>query len=310
MLSPKVALRSLVVPIDQCLTVSMGQIDRGRLQELRQRRFDEAPVTDSDRIVGIVHTGDVAVLADAGLPLTLDRVRPAEGGSVLYCTPRLGAPVDEVLERLSKNRSVLVASEGVGSAPRIVGFLTCSDLNKHHFRHVMYSPLAKLEEVLASMIEETCPVKGDEWPWLAHLDEDAQARLLGGWELARRKGVDLSPTAGATLTQLLQVVVKVEGLRNRLNVSYGSAREIARGISVLRNGVMHPVRPMVAGPWDVQRVRRALLAALEWTDRAVTGDPTPDCQPAHSQPQSNAQTGPDRDRRTKNAKSRNCPTRG
>ena len=76
--------------------------------------------------------------------------------------------------------------------------------------------------------------------------------MLGYWELSKRRGVDISPLAAVTLTQLLTIVAKVDGLRERLGFNRRKEinREIGR-VPEFRNRIMHPVRPLILEQMDV-----------------------------------------------------------
>jgi hypothetical protein len=110
------------------------------------------------------------------------------------------ASLDELLRDLSETRSVLVRDQYKQEA---VGLVTISDLNRHEFRAILYQIFAELEAGLARLLTTRF---SEPWDWIAKLADDHQAAILGHWEVAKRKGINIGPQAGATLTHLIKAV--------------------------------------------------------------------------------------------------------
>jgi hypothetical protein len=110
----------------------------------------------------------------------------------------------------------------------------------------------------------------DPWDWIERLDERSQPQVLGYWELAKRKGVDVGPVAATTLSQLLGVVAKRKDLLQRLGFASRNAFEEETGsIPDTRNKVMHPVRPLVLNQEEVRKVRDAVLCVSSLTEQLL-----------------------------------------
>ena len=142
-----------------------------------------------------------------------------------------------------------------------------SDLNRHAMRSCLYDALAMLESELARLIERRYT---DVWEWVQYLNEEAQVRVLGYWELTRRRDLDVGPIAATTLTHLLHVLASDKRLLTALGFnSKNQFENMAGRIPRLRNSVMHPVRPLVLSPADAASVLATLLGAVELTRRVL-----------------------------------------
>jgi hypothetical protein len=219
-------------------------------------RYDERP-GDPGFPEGIVTTEYLKEVLERGKPL--DRHDPKITAATIPLDPSLGV----LLDALSKERAALVVEDehqGTSMFRLFHGLITISDLNRQSFRSLLYTLLADLEAGLSRFIEARCP---EPWDWLATLSEDHQVRLLGYWELAKRRSVDVGPVAAATLAQLLTAVGKLEVPRAELGYSSRNKFEDATGkIPRLRNDVMHPVRPLILGVQDVAQTRQTIDSVL------------------------------------------------
>ncbi|MGE3108396.1 MAG: hypothetical protein AB7G11_03755 [Phycisphaerales bacterium] len=221
------------------------------LERLQQNEYDQAPVMVSGRPTGMVPTNRLSALLAAGTPLNSDE--PA------LVRDRLApdATLDQVLDVIATHRSAIVSdgADGVDA-----GFITLSDLNKHSLRSELYPLFAELEAELAAAIEAR---HVDPWTWLEFLDKDKQARLVGYWELSKREGVDIGPLAGTMPSELSRIVERTDPLRRALGFdSKGKWGDFVGGLVELRNGIMHPVRPLFATTQDVADVRQQLARLL------------------------------------------------
>src|ERR1051326_3778875 len=245
---PSVNLHTLMVALPECITVSLETLSEDTVGNLEQHRFDDAPVMRSGQVVGIASTRELRRRLSEGLPLTEDGYRPAGGETVILADAADTVPADILLKQLATNRSMLVARGTSLGRPEVVGFITVSDLNRHAMRSSLYDALAVLESALARLIERRY---SDVWEWVRYLNEEAQVRVLGYWELTRRQELDVGPIAATTLTYLLHVLASDRGLLTALGYTSKAKFEAAAGhIPRLRNSVMHPVRPLVLSPSD------------------------------------------------------------
>jgi hypothetical protein len=254
----------LYTSLDRCVCVELGPVKSDDVQDLMEHRFDQAPVVTRydahDRPgfpEGLVSTEHLRALLDSGLPLLRDD--PEIVAPTLPREPTLGV----VLETLSTARAALVIEEerqNEAAFRTFHGLITISDLNRQSFRSLLYGLFAELEAGLARFLEARCP---DPWEWLSKLSEDHQVRLIGSWELSRRNGVDISPVAAATLTVLLTAIAGTKRLRSELGYESRTKFDDATGkLAMLRNQVMHPVRPLVLAAADVTAIREKLATVF------------------------------------------------
>lgn len=262
-------LERLCIPLDRCVTVTPGPVDPLVLSTLTERGYDQTPVYDpsSRCYYGLAETGYLRSLLEAGKPLRHDdgRIRDEERNFRVSSF----VTIFDLLEKMAAQRAVIVISESdateYGPGEIIWGLFTISDLNRHAVRSAIYHLLADVEAGMAKWLEALLP---DPWAWLRYLDEEQQARILGYWELSRRKGMDVGPVAAVTLAQLLKVFSRDERAARQLGYESRSKFEKAVGrLPYIRNGVMHPVRPLVLAHEDVERINRGVLTLEKLRDR-------------------------------------------
>jgi CBS domain-containing protein len=264
---PSVNLRTLMVALPDCLTVPLEGLSEGVVGSLEQHRFDDAPVIHRAEVVGIASTRELRRRLSEGRPLTPDGYRPLGQDSVILVDESDTVQADLLLNQLAANHSMLVARGTSLEHQLVVGFVTASDLNRHAMRSCLYDALAMLESGLARLVERHYR---DPWDWVRFLNEEAQVRVLGYWELTRRQELDVGPIAATTLTHLLHVLASDKSLLTSVGFSSKAQFENAAGrIPRLRNSVMHPVRPLVLRPADAASVLTTLQGTLELTRRVL-----------------------------------------
>ena len=265
---PYVNLRTLMVALPECITVSLETLSEGAVGNLEQHKFDDAPVVQGRDVLGIASTRELRRRLSERLPLTEDGYRPVGGESVILADEGDTVPADVLLKQLAANRSMLVAKGTSVGRQHVVGFITVSDLNRHAMRSCLYDALAVLESALARLIERRY---SDVWEWVRYLNEEAQVRVLGYWELTRRQELDVGPIAATTLTYLLHVLASDKRLLRALGFTSKAQFENAAGhIPRVRNSVMHPVRPLVLNPSDAASVLETLQGTVEITRRVLS----------------------------------------
>jgi hypothetical protein len=170
-----------------------------------------------------------------------------------------------VLDTLRANVAVVVIVDQAEAGQCPLGLLTRSDLNKHPFRAIIYSLLAALETRLAKLVRNQFE---DPWVWVSRLNEEKQARILGYWELSKRKGIDVGPVSATTLAELLTIVAGTNELRSSLGYKSRNSFEDAIGrLPDLRNQIMHPVRPLITDVDSVTKLKTDLSAVITFTDQ-------------------------------------------
>jgi len=249
-------LRSIATPFEDCVSLRVGEVVPEVLARLEQSEFTQAPVLDHDgRPLGVIATNAARAILDRHATLESDSQEIIRDRLPVACA------VERLLASLKDASGLLVEDDG-----EACGLVALSDLNRHGFRSVLYGVFAELEALLARLIDVAFP---DPWVWLESLREDLQARLVGYWEVSRRRGVNIGPQAGATTTELLRVLAWSEELRRSLGYPSRSAFDRATSsIPDHRNMVMHPVRPLLLDPSEVVHLQEALEHVLSLIDRS------------------------------------------
>ena len=283
---------------EQWIRAELGRVPSEVTARLEEEGFDQAPVRypESDLGWGLVSTTTLKALSRACQALEPAHLEPGDCGIYFQDVPdpydegvpapwrlellldslvmrsagfvclRYEPPVltEEELGEEHEFKRLFGAATGVlGSRGTergyIIGLMTRSDLNRRAVRAVLYHVLFELEERLSRFVQA---VHVDVSEWIRFLREESQARVLGWWEVSRRKGIDLAPIHTATLTELAQVVESSQLAREKLGFqSATKVREALQPIKDVRNKVMHPVRPLVLGAEDVAQLKAALDSA-------------------------------------------------
>lgn len=264
-----VPLEDICIRLADCVSVQPGPIDDCSLNALLEKGYDQAPVDDpaTNRFWGLVDTEHLIELKRHGKHLDENdpHVRDEEK---LFRTGSFTS-IYGLLDKLRNLRAIIVvrvsSASDYGYAEFIAGLFTISDLNRHAIRTILYRLLASVEDGLARIVERQ---HADPWDWIRLLNEDAQVRALGYWEISKRRGVDIGPIASLNLTHLLGIVAKSPRLLGLLEFKARSAFEKFTGcIPDFRNRIMHPVRPLVLGQQDVEGVYKAARSLEELRDR-------------------------------------------
>src|SRR5262245_6443429 len=236
---PIVDLRELLIPWEKCFSMKLGPIDDESIEVMKSSRYDFAPVLyrqSPEVVLGLISRERLEKLHSHNLPLAADD----EGITRPEVQNRIR--MDALLEVVQEKQANIVVDE-MAEGKKALGLFTVADLNRHPFRAEIYFSLAHLESELAKLIRRSYD---DPWKWLELLSDDQQARIIGYWEVSKKRGVDNGPVAAAMLTELLKVAVKAEPLRQTLGYDSATALKKAIGrIPNLRNQIMHPVRPLI-----------------------------------------------------------------
>jgi hypothetical protein len=263
-----VRLEEICVPLSECVCVVPGPISDDVLQALSQGSFDQAPVCDDRASIcyGLISRLRLEQLHRMGLPLEQNdsAISNAEFRVGIHTTAY------DIIDRLAASPAAIVIQESdaieYGHAEWLVGLLTISDLNKHAIRGTLYRLISEAEAAIAALMRHTFD---DPWDWIKLLNEDYQVRVLGFWELARRRDVDIGPVAAVTLSNLLTIIGKSSDLRSRLGYSSRKRFEKSTGkIPDFRNRIMHPVRPLILNRKDVEQLREVTLVLENLRDRS------------------------------------------
>lgn len=255
----------LRVDPEDCICAAPGPVDHLVVACLRARDFDQSPVVDSDgSVLGLVKTDCLEGLLENRRPVTANDAAINDYECWELDGPEL--PLVKLLERFLVVTAVVLTNL---DHTNFEGLLTISDLNKPAIRNRLYTLMANLEVQLARLVSRSFD---DPWDWVKLLREEQQVQVLGYWELARKKGVDVGPTASMTLAQLLTVAEKATEIR--LKVGYDSRTAFNKDfgrVPGIRNCVMHPVRPLILGREDVQRVL-SVIHVIQKTARRLRNE--------------------------------------
>lgn len=249
-------IRGMFTWIFDCVVVMLGSVDEPVLRKLEANHYDQAPVKDSEtgQVIGVIDTHRLRALFEANIPLARD-----EPGIKLR-TSSVTVELEDFLSKLELDRSLLVTR----NSGEVVGLFTVSDLNSHRFRAAIYPYLARLESDLADLIDLEFD---DPWQWLKWLGDGAIG-VVGHWQVLKRRGMDLSATSGASLTQLLQVIENHEPLLRMAGFeSKTKLGQFRRQIGPIRNAVMHPARPLIDHENRVASLRAVLSLAMSTCGR-------------------------------------------
>jgi hypothetical protein len=248
----------IVTPRAQCVCVSAGRIEPATVRELELLGYDYAPVVDGSKLVGLASTICLRQRLGEGSDLL--------EADILQPTPvSCNATLRQLLTALAAPSAVIISDQSCNTTQigGWDGLVTAADLNRHYFRSVAYGFLAELEIGLARVIGRA---NLDHLVWLKALSEDGQARVLGYWQLAQINGVDTGPLSACMLTELFKIAAQNKAVHEALG--YQSKSEFEKEVSCLpqfRNRVMHPVRPIILKPCDVENA----LKALEHASRVI-----------------------------------------
>lgn len=251
-----IPLENVCIRLDECVCVRPGPVSDQVLGILDQKRYDQAPVYDpeSRTCYGLAHTSYLRQLRSEGRNLKADDPHVHDENKEF----RVGVHTNiyQLVNKLKSKSAVIVIKESdateYGHAEFLLGLFTMSDLNRHEIRSVLYRLFSNVESGIAKLVEQHIP---EPWEWITLLGEEQQVRVLGYWELAKRRDVDIGPIAATTLTNLLTIVGKSPGLRTVFGFRSRKKFDKYSGkLPEFRNRIMHPVRPVVLDQQDVKEL--------------------------------------------------------
>lgn len=245
---------SIATPTEKCLKVGLGIPDPNLVATAELSRYDHLMVANEQNL-------PVGILSIRSARLCVSQMFRVEdlGSDIWTHELQRYSPVGDILEKLSAVGAVIVRNSAADGS-NVAGLLTVSDLNRARFRFEVYPIVAQLELNLSNFIEAFVP---DPWTWIDSLSDDKQVRVIGRWEVERRKHVDTSPINSLTLSELINIIGKIPKLYRMLGYESGKKFTVAvKGFVDVRNQVMHPVRPLVVDSAAV-KLLRVYLANME-----------------------------------------------
>lgn len=263
-------LRDLCIPLDKCASVQLGEVTQSDCEWLLQNGFDQAVVQVPTSPIGwrLVSTKHLGWLVKERRALTLDDSHYLPDDTAELAFDLWFTGLDELVGCLTTRSAALVYGESkvttFGPADEreealcreVFGLITLADLNTQVVRAAAYDRLSRLEIGLANLVASN---HAEPWDWIGKLNEDAQVRIIGSWELSKRHNVQLDPISASTLVQLISVLSKSSSILASLG--FRSRKEFDKStgkIAAIRNRIMHPVRPLVLEGSEVQELYSVL----------------------------------------------------
>lgn len=226
-----IQVRHLQVELEEAMTLEPGDDARQAAASLAERGFDQAPVTENGRIVGLFWSERAH---DRG-----SRVIDALDTVAIENLVSADAPVSHALAWLADARCLFVLD-----GRRISGFVTEADLNKQPARVYFYLLVASLETALAQLLRRW--TGGDEERVVAALPTGIRRRVLAARSESRADDVDADIIAFLLFSDILRVIGRIPSLLELLGARSTSAWENRTGALVgLRNAVMHPTKELL-----------------------------------------------------------------
>lgn len=250
-ISKAITVRHLMAPIGSAVAVSASDASGATAEHLTRLHFDQAPVLEDGRVIGLVKTSEL-LSADPDSSVLVHSL----ASSYLV---NAEAPVSEVLGRLLSVPMLFVVDE-----TGLTGFVTPSDLNKHPARTHFYLLLADLEMTMAEEARAHFP--GPDGA-LKCLSEERRPIVLARHAANQSFNVDADVLTAFEFADLF-VTMQKTSLHNKFGVdSPTSWRATGWQLVEFRNDVMHPTREFL-GRRTVRelletegKLRRMLLAS-------------------------------------------------
>lgn len=241
-------VRLIQTPLADARCVGFDDDAAAAAAMLRAENFDQAPVTQSGRVVG------VATRKTLGAAATVrEAVRPLSDGMMISGDTPLGA----VPALLATEPFLFVVDQA-----RIAGFVTSWDLNKQPARAHLYLLLAQLEMSLAALLRRR--YGREQRAMIELLDPDRGQKIQGRFRKARRDDRESDIAALLDFQDLFDIAGADEYLRRRLGFQTPEAwANAVSGFGTTREGVMHLTGELVGG-----RLRLEELIDIEHRARA------------------------------------------
>jgi hypothetical protein len=245
----------LAVPMAQAFAVAPRDDAAEAAARLRERRFDQAPVMERERILGFILTRK---LTETRMRYVSDAMVPLGSGNVVSADASIGRLMEWIIEP-----GFLFVLEGRD----VTGFIAPSDFNKQPVRGYLYLLLARLEIGLAEHVRRRF---NDQEQALALLPPDGRDVVRSRYEEDRDANGESELVAYFDFSDLVKVVSADADLRQIVSgQSRNGWSNYAGGLVQLRNEVMHPVRNTVLAKGGLIRLQdreqrmRALIEKVE-----------------------------------------------
>jgi hypothetical protein len=242
-----IQVRHLQVRLSDAVTFAQSDRAKWAATELASRGFDQAPVIEDGRLIGLVRV----VKLRQGARVVKDALDPIKAEDLVSAD----APVSKALDWLLVKPCLFVL-EG----REITGFFLQSDLNKQPARTYFYLLVAGLELGLAQRLRAW--TGGVEDRVLAVMPDQTRRRVLKERESGHEDDVDADLVAYMNFSEILRLAGHIPEIRETFGVkSPESWDDLTSGFVRLRTSVMHPTKNLLG--------RERLLPALASLDRSL-----------------------------------------
>jgi hypothetical protein len=149
--------------------------------------------------------------------------------------------------------------------------INLADLDKRGIREMLYPPIAELESLIASRLQDHHPESEQMIDDLS--DSAINARTIGGWYRDRKSDVELHIAEYINLTEMKQVLSEGRPALFR-SCGFEEEDEISDLLDIrdLRNKVMHVNRSLVRSRRDIQDILDVIERTQERITKATGGD--------------------------------------
>ena len=232
-------VRHVMTPIENALCVTTDEIVADAAEKLASHSFDFAPITMGRQIVGIFEGKPAEGTPGQRVCNVVQRLAPEN-------TVDADAPLEELPAWLCECRFQIVLR-----MKSVVGLVSSADLNKSAMRSLLFLHIADAERKLAALVR--CKYVRDE-DWLALLAKSRRDKVLKARDETHRGDVDADLLELVYFTDLISVVKK-SVIRDGFEELLGwrlSAK--GKGLIDLRNDTCHPIRPILRGIGELQKL--------------------------------------------------------
>ncbi len=246
MLADAITVRQLTTPIASSLTFSPDAPVIATHKTLASRRFDYAPVTNGEQVIGRIGQSD---LSSGGAGTIEPYVTPLHAKIVVSAS----SPINDLVSWFSAEPFLLVLD-----GRDVMGLVTVSDLNKQAARTYLYAVVTGFESALANFLRRHID---DQELAIGKFSSERQQRIRSTVAAAGEQEADY--ISAMSLPDLLDLTRKCD-LLGCLGFDSAQAWKTQTGPLVqFRNGIAHATKPIVTSNADIEKVNKALASLQE-----------------------------------------------
>lgn len=235
----------LIITSRSCLTTISSNCTANDAMKKMDNKFDQLPIIDNQKFMGMIFRNDILNSADQGLP-----IKKIFRSSSKIETIHANQSVKEAIKYLCDNEICIVFDTSLGD---FCGLLHYADLNKQAVKIYCYLWTSALEMSLAALLRSHLP---NHIEWISALSDQRKNRVLERVEISRRQNIELSPIEGLELSDLINIWAKRKELLKFFEVSKSEFKRRANHLVALRHASMHPVRTLIKHHSDVKTLKR------------------------------------------------------